>query len=72
MLASLAACGSNNSKPIDAARAIDAIPDKEFHLLTDAAHWPQWEKPDEVNRRMIEFLTRIANRSGALAQGASR
>ena len=52
--------------------AIDAIPDKEFHLLTDAAHWPQWEKPDEVNGRMIEFLTRVADRSGALAQGASR
>jgi len=40
--------------------------------LTDAAHWPQWEKPDEVNGRMIEFLTRVADRSGALEQGASR
>jgi 2-hydroxy-6-oxonona-2,4-dienedioate hydrolase len=39
---------------------IDAIPQKEFHLLKDAAHWAQWEKPDEVNPLMIDFLSRIA------------
>jgi 2-hydroxy-6-oxonona-2,4-dienedioate hydrolase len=38
--------------------AIDAIPQKEFHLLTGAGHWPQWEKPDEVNRYMIDFLSK--------------
>jgi pimeloyl-ACP methyl ester carboxylesterase len=36
--------------------AIDAIPRKEVHLLTGAGHWPQWEKPDEVNSAMINFL----------------
>jgi 2-hydroxy-6-oxonona-2,4-dienedioate hydrolase len=38
--------------------AIDAIPVKEVHVLPDAGHWPQWEKPDEVNSRMIAFLTK--------------
>jgi 2-hydroxy-6-oxonona-2,4-dienedioate hydrolase len=39
--------------------AIDAIPDCEFHMINGAAHWPQWEKADEVNGYMIEFLTRV-------------
>jgi pimeloyl-ACP methyl ester carboxylesterase len=38
--------------------AIDAIPRKEVHLLNGAGHWPQWEQPDEVNSRMIEFLSK--------------
>jgi 2-hydroxy-6-oxonona-2,4-dienedioate hydrolase len=47
----------NPGKSYEAVKpAIDAIPRKEFHLLEGAAHWPQWEKPDEVNRRMIDFL----------------
>ncbi|HEY2430583.1 MAG TPA: alpha/beta fold hydrolase [Acidimicrobiales bacterium] len=37
---------------------IDAIPHKEFHLIKNAAHWAQWEKPDEVNALMIDFLNR--------------
>lgn len=49
----------NPGKSYEAVKpAIDAIPRKEFHLLRDAAHWPQWEKPDEVNRRMIDFLSK--------------
>jgi 2-hydroxy-6-oxonona-2,4-dienedioate hydrolase len=40
--------------------AIDAIPEKEVHLLSGAAHWSQWEKPAEVNALMIEFLTRFS------------
>jgi 2-hydroxy-6-oxonona-2,4-dienedioate hydrolase len=40
--------------------AIDAIPEKEVHLLSGAAHWSQWEKPDEVNAWTIEFLTRFS------------
>jgi 2-hydroxy-6-oxonona-2,4-dienedioate hydrolase len=39
--------------------AIEAIPDYEFHLLKNAAHWPQWEKPEQVNALMIEFLNRV-------------
>jgi 2-hydroxy-6-oxonona-2,4-dienedioate hydrolase len=50
----------NPGKSLDAVRdAIDAIPTKEFHMLEGAAHWPQWEKPDEVNALMIEFLSRV-------------
>jgi 2-hydroxy-6-oxonona-2,4-dienedioate hydrolase len=37
---------------------IDAIPQKEFHLIKNAAHWAQWEKPDQVNALMIDFLIR--------------
>ena len=37
---------------------IDTIPQKEFHLIKNAAHWAQWEKPDEVNALMIDFLNR--------------
>lgn len=39
--------------------AIDAIPNHEFHMIKDAAHWPQWEKPEEVNERMTDFLLRV-------------
>lgn len=38
--------------------AIDAIPDRELHLLSGAAHWPQWEKPAEVNQLISDFLQR--------------
>jgi pimeloyl-ACP methyl ester carboxylesterase len=51
----------NPGKSFDAIKpAIDAIPDAEVHLLEGAGHWPQWEKPDEVNTRMIQFLSRLA------------
>jgi 2-hydroxy-6-oxonona-2,4-dienedioate hydrolase len=51
----------NPGKSFEAVQyAIDAIPQKEFHLLNGAAHWPQWEKPDEVNSLMIDFLNRVA------------
>jgi 2-hydroxy-6-oxonona-2,4-dienedioate hydrolase len=51
----------NPGKSFESVRpAIEAIPDREVHILTGAAHWPQWEKPDEVNSRMIEFLLRVA------------
>jgi 2-hydroxy-6-oxonona-2,4-dienedioate hydrolase len=50
----------NPGKSYDAVRpAIEAIPIREFHLLEGAAHWPQWEKADEVNALMIDFLTRV-------------
>jgi 2-hydroxy-6-oxonona-2,4-dienedioate hydrolase len=49
----------NPGKSFEAIKpAIDSIPDAEVHLLTGAGHWPQWEKPDEVNARMIDFLGR--------------
>jgi pimeloyl-ACP methyl ester carboxylesterase len=38
---------------------IDTIPNREFHLLTGAAHWSQWEKPEEVNALTLDFLSRL-------------
>ena len=50
----------NPGKSFDVVKpVIDAIPEKEVHLLSGAAHWSQWEKPAEVNAWMIEFLTRL-------------
>ena len=51
----------NPGKSFDVVKpVIDAIPEKEVHLLSGAAHWSQWEKPAEVNAWMIEFLTRLS------------
>ena len=41
--------------------AIAELPDPEVHLIHDAAHWPQFEKADEVNRHHIDFLTRATD-----------
>jgi 2-hydroxy-6-oxonona-2,4-dienedioate hydrolase len=51
----------NPGKSFEAIKpAIDSIPDAEVHLLEGAGHWPQWEKADDVNSRMIDFLNRVA------------
>lgn len=51
----------NPGKSYQAVRpAIEAIPDREFHLVTGAGHWPQFERADQVNALMIDFLTRVA------------
>ena len=34
------------------------VEDLEVHLLEDCGHWSQQEKPDEVNRLMIDWLKR--------------
>jgi 2-hydroxy-6-oxonona-2,4-dienedioate hydrolase len=33
------------------------LPDARLHVIEDAGHWPQWEKPEEFLRAQIEFLT---------------
>lgn len=38
-------------KPIQA-----MIPNSELIVINDAGHWPQWEKPEEFNNILIEFL----------------
>ena len=49
----------NPGKPFNVIKpAIDLIPDAEVHIVENAAHWPQFEQPDTVNRLMIDFLTR--------------
>ena len=34
------------------------VDDLEIHMLEDCGHWSQQEKPDEVNRLMIDWLRR--------------
>ena len=34
------------------------VDDLEIHMLEDCGHWSQQEKPDEVNRLMIDWLER--------------
>lgn len=49
----------NPGKSFAAVRAaIDSIPQKEFHMLSGAAHWAQWEKATEVNALMLDFVKR--------------
>jgi pimeloyl-ACP methyl ester carboxylesterase len=39
-----------------AERASADIPDARFKVLTDCAHWPQFERPDVFNEIHLEFL----------------
>ena len=32
------------------------IPGASFYNMLDAAHWPQWEKPEEHDQVLIEFI----------------
>jgi 2-hydroxy-6-oxonona-2,4-dienedioate hydrolase len=32
------------------------IPGARFYNMADAAHWPQWEKPEEHDQVLIEFI----------------
>ncbi|AGT32694.1 hypothetical protein M493_12235 [Geobacillus genomosp. 3] len=32
------------------------IPDSQLHVIKDAGHWPQWEKPEEFNEVHRKFL----------------
>ena len=34
----------------------ERIPNSTFYLMKDAAHWPQWEKPEEHDRVVREFF----------------
>lgn len=40
-----------------AERVSKDIPDGRFEVLTDCAHWPQFERPDVFNETHIAFLT---------------
>ncbi len=37
-------------------RFVDAIPDSRMVVMSDCAHWPQWEKADEFNALHLKFL----------------
>jgi pimeloyl-ACP methyl ester carboxylesterase len=50
----------NPHRGVDAGRRIaELIPNSRFHCINDAAHWPQWEKPEEHDRVATEFLQSI-------------
>lgn len=39
-----------------AERAARILPDSAYHLMRDAGHWPQWEKPEEHDAVVTEYL----------------
>jgi pimeloyl-ACP methyl ester carboxylesterase len=52
-------------------RIADAIPGAEFALIEGAGHWPQWERPEEHDRIVLEFLDRRDEAArGPVAVGA--
>jgi 2-hydroxy-6-oxonona-2,4-dienedioate hydrolase len=40
----------------EAAMLLDWLPDARLHVIEDAGHWPQWEKPPEYLRAHRDFL----------------
>ena len=40
----------------EAALLLEWLPDARLHVIADAGHWPQWEKPDEYLRTHRDFL----------------
>jgi 2-hydroxy-6-oxonona-2,4-dienedioate hydrolase len=44
----------------EAKMLLDWLPDAELHVIQDAGHWPQWEKPQEFLAEHREFLLTAA------------
>lgn len=44
-----------------AERAASLTPDAELDVIGGTGHWPQWERPAEFNRRVIEYLSQGAS-----------
>jgi 2-hydroxy-6-oxonona-2,4-dienedioate hydrolase len=36
--------------------AASHVPNADFVVMNDCAHWPQWEKPEEFNRLVTQFM----------------
>jgi 2-hydroxy-6-oxonona-2,4-dienedioate hydrolase len=50
----------NPGQTTDLAQRVSAdIPDGRFEVLTDCAHWPQFERPDVFNAQHLEFLAGV-------------
>ena len=50
----------NPHRGVTAGRQIaELVPNSRFHCINDAAHWPQWEQPEEHDRVVAEFLHSI-------------
>lgn len=43
------------------------VPKVRKELISDCGHWSQQEKPEEVNRLMLDFLSDLAGRGGTAA-----
>jgi pimeloyl-ACP methyl ester carboxylesterase len=42
---------------VDAARRMQQlIRESKLHVVANAAHWPQWEQPEEHDRVVLDFL----------------
>lgn len=41
-------------------RFVDAIPNSRMVVMSDCAHWPQWEKAEEFNALHLAFLAECA------------
>jgi 2-hydroxy-6-oxonona-2,4-dienedioate hydrolase len=51
----------NPGKPYERVKpAIDSIGDVKVHIITDAAHWPQFEQAEVFNQHVIDFLLDVA------------
>ena len=46
--------------PEAADRLADIIPGATKHIMQGCAHWPQWERPEEHDRVVAEFLATLA------------
>lgn len=48
----------NPGTPADSMEYVheNLLSNSEFHVLPDAAHWPQWERADRYNRHTAEFV----------------
>lgn len=42
----------------EAQATAEQLSDAEYHVLSNCAHWPQFENPEEFNKLHIDFLTR--------------
>jgi 2-hydroxy-6-oxonona-2,4-dienedioate hydrolase len=40
-------------------RLLAAVPGAELRVIEGAGHVPQWEKADEVNAALVDFLCRL-------------
>lgn len=46
----------NPGTDLNFAKYCASLIDSWYYIVKDAGHWPQWEKPDEYNHLLIEFL----------------
>jgi len=49
-----------------------AIPDSRLVIMSDCAHWPQWEKADDFNALHLEFLSSLGTAERLRSVGGAR